>query len=79
MCFVVRPAVKKKHPQEPDPQMVRRVVESVSSVPVHVPHLGYVSLFPLMMRLMPPDCAELGLTLGHIRNPNTLWTPYGIR
>ncbi|XP_063720487.1 mannosyl-oligosaccharide glucosidase-like [Symsagittifera roscoffensis] len=76
---LVRPAVKKKHPQEPDPQMVRRVVESVSSVPVHVPHLGYVSLFPLMMRLMPPDCAELGLTLGHIRNPNTLWTPYGIR
>ncbi|XP_075262055.1 mannosyl-oligosaccharide glucosidase-like isoform X2 [Convolutriloba macropyga] len=76
---LVRPAIKKQHPQEPDPQMVRKVLSSVSTHPVHVPHLGYVSLFPFMMKLIPHESRQLKVLLDQIRNPATLWTPYGIR
>ncbi len=45
----------------------------------HVPHFGYVSLFPLLMRLLPPDSEELGATLGHLADTGLLWTQYGLR
>ena len=59
--------------------MVRRVNSWVPTSPVHVAHLGYVSLFPFMMRLIPADTEQLEASLTHIRDPNTLWTPYGVR
>jgi len=45
----------------------------------HVPHFGYVSLFPLLMKLLPPESAELGATLEHLANTELLWTRYGLR
>ncbi|KAF5826933.1 glycoside hydrolase [Dunaliella salina] len=45
----------------------------------HVPHFGYVSLFPLLMRLLPPDSRELGATLDHLANTDLLWTRFGLR
>jgi len=44
-----------------------------------VEHLGYVSLFPLMLRLLPVDSPQLPHLLELLADPDKLWTPYGIR
>lgn len=44
-----------------------------------VPHFGYVSLFPLFMRLLPANSNELRLQMSLLKDPNLLWTPYGLR
>ncbi|XP_058103291.1 mannosyl-oligosaccharide glucosidase GCS1 [Magnolia sinica] len=44
-----------------------------------VPHVGYVSLFPFMMRVIPPASGILEKQLDLIFNQSTLWTSYGIR
>ena len=44
-----------------------------------VEHLGYVSLFPLMLRLLAVDAPQLAPMLALIRDPKQLWTPFGIR
>ncbi|VDP12179.1 unnamed protein product [Heligmosomoides polygyrus] len=40
---------------------------------------GYNSLFPLMLRLLPPDSEGLGETLAKLPDPELLWTKYGLR
>ena len=44
-----------------------------------VEHLGYVSLFPLMLRLLPADAPQLPPLLELLRDDATLWSPYGLR
>jgi mannosyl-oligosaccharide glucosidase len=44
-----------------------------------VEHLGYVSLFPLMLRLLPADAPQLPPLLELLRDPKAIWTPYGLR
>ncbi|GMH20779.1 hypothetical protein Nepgr_022621 [Nepenthes gracilis] len=44
-----------------------------------VPQLGYVSLFPFMGRIIPPESWILEKQLDLISNQSTLWTSYGIR
>ncbi|KAG6475310.1 hypothetical protein ZIOFF_064528 [Zingiber officinale] len=44
-----------------------------------VPHLGYVSLFPFMMGIIPPESPVLEKQLRLISNRSTLWTEYGLR
>lgn len=46
---------------------------------VHVCHKGYISLFPFMTGLLPPDSPRLGAILDLIGDPDELWSPYGIR
>ncbi|MCL7038478.1 hypothetical protein MKW94_002441 [Papaver nudicaule] len=43
-----------------------------------VPHIGYVSLFPFMMGLIPSSSPILEKQLNHISNRSTLWTDYGL-
>ncbi|KAI3981711.1 hypothetical protein MKX01_020654 [Papaver californicum] len=43
-----------------------------------VPHIGYVSLFPFIMGLVPSGSPILGKQLDHISNRSTLWTDYGL-
>ena len=45
----------------------------------YVEHLGYISLFPLMLRILPADSAHLLPMLDLLRDPSRLWTDYGIR
>ena len=39
----------------------------------------YIALYPLMLRLLPPDSPELGRQLAQLTDPELLWTPYGLR
>lgn len=40
---------------------------------------GYVSLFPFIMRILPSNSIKLQKILTDLRNPQLLWTPYGLR
>ena len=40
---------------------------------------SYVGLFPLLMRMLPPDGKELGGLLRGLGDPEELWTEYGLR
>ncbi|WFD07739.1 mannosyl-oligosaccharide glucosidase [Malassezia vespertilionis] len=42
-------------------------------------HPGYVSLFPLLMELLPADSDELGATLAMMHDPAQLWSHHGLR
>ncbi|MQM10501.1 hypothetical protein Taro_043395 [Colocasia esculenta] len=44
-----------------------------------VPHIGYVSLFPFMMGIIPPASHILEKQLELISNRTILWTDYGLR
>ncbi|KAJ1652391.1 Processing alpha glucosidase I [Dispira simplex] len=46
---------------------------------VSVCHKGYVSLFPLLLNLLPPDSPKVGKILDLIYDPDQLWSRYGIR
>ncbi|KZT58943.1 glycoside hydrolase family 63 protein [Calocera cornea HHB12733] len=45
----------------------------------HVCHRGYISLFPLLLGLLPADSPHLGAVLELMHDPQHLWSPYGIR
>ena len=43
-----------------------------------LPWCSYVSLFPLLMRLLPADSPQLALQLQHLK-AGGMWTPFGLR
>ncbi|QCD83380.1 mannosyl-oligosaccharide glucosidase [Vigna unguiculata] len=59
----------------------RQLVRDVTEIPVLrlVPHIGYVSLFPFMGRIIPPESWILEKQLELISNRSLLWTNYGLR
>ena len=42
-------------------------------------HKGYISLFPFLVGLMDPDHSRLESILDMMRDPEQLWSPFGIR
>ncbi|KAL1987153.1 hypothetical protein VTN96DRAFT_4759 [Rasamsonia emersonii] len=46
---------------------------------VHVCHKGYISIFPFLTGIVGPDSPRLKPILDLIRDPEELWTDYGIR
>jgi mannosyl-oligosaccharide glucosidase len=53
--------------------------EPAPPTPSFVRHFGYVSLFPLLMRLLPPDSPHLGATLDRMGDPAAgLVSPAGL-
>ncbi|GAA5835928.1 hypothetical protein JCM5353_003090 [Sporobolomyces roseus] len=45
----------------------------------HVCHEGYISLFPLLLSLLEPSSPRLGPVLALLRDPEQLWSSFGIR
>ncbi len=45
----------------------------------HVCDKGYLSLFPFLLSLLPPDSPHLGAILDVLHDPEHLWSPYGLR
>ncbi|EGN96016.1 glycoside hydrolase family 63 protein [Serpula lacrymans var. lacrymans S7.3] len=45
----------------------------------HVCHKGYLSLFPFLLSLLSPDSPHLRAVLDLLRDPDHLWSPYGLR
>ncbi|XP_057751038.1 mannosyl-oligosaccharide glucosidase GCS1 [Arachis stenosperma] len=62
-------------------QAARELVREVLERPKlrFVPHIGYVSLFPLMTRIIPSGSWILEKQLELISNRSLLWTDYGLR
>lgn len=46
---------------------------------IHICHPGYISLFPFLLGLLPPSSPHLSSILDLMRDPEHLWSPYGIR
>ncbi|KAL1565274.1 ADP-ribosylation factor GTPase-activating protein gcs1 [Salvia divinorum] len=61
----------------PSRELLREVLEK--PVLRLVPHIGYVSLFPFMSRLIPADSWILEKQLHLISDTTTLWTKFGLR
>ncbi|XP_071479946.1 mannosyl-oligosaccharide glucosidase-like [Diadema antillarum] len=67
-------------PRPPPPQEMVRVVKSKTG-PTNkfVNSFGYVSLFPFLLQILDPSSEKLGKTLTDMKNPDLLWTSYGLR
>lgn len=46
---------------------------------VHVCHKGYISIFPFLTGLLPPDSPRLGPILDLIGDSEEMWSDYGLR
>ena len=46
---------------------------------VHCYVCRYVGLFPMLMRMLPPDSTELAGLLKAMADPKELWAEYGLR
>jgi mannosyl-oligosaccharide glucosidase len=45
----------------------------------HIPRVGYVAIFPLLMKLLDPYSPKLGAVLDMLEDPQKLWTDHGLR
>lgn len=59
---------------QPTPPQKKTIDESI-----HVCHKGYLSLFPVLLGLLPSNSPHLGSILDLLRDPLHLWSPYGLR
>ncbi|XP_035426916.1 mannosyl-oligosaccharide glucosidase [Cygnus atratus] len=73
-----REAVRAAPGQPPPAARLVRVVREAPR-PRFVGALGYVSLFPLLLQLLPPDSPRLASVLAAMRSERQLWTPFGLR
>uniref|UniRef100_A0A8C4NBP6 Mannosyl-oligosaccharide glucosidase n=1 Tax=Eptatretus burgeri TaxID=7764 RepID=A0A8C4NBP6_EPTBU len=73
--------VRERVPVPPGAPPQTRVVRVVRrpSAPQFVSAFGYVSLFPMLLRLLSPKSPRLGATLSALHDENKLWTPFGLR
>ena len=60
-------------------KVVRQVRSKTGPQEKFVDSVGYVSLFPFLLQLLEANSSKLEYTLEHMRNPNELWSKYGIR
>ncbi len=75
-----RPRPKNIQPGQrpPPPKGKERVVKQPPRYQ-YVDSFGYVSLFPFLLRIVEPDSIRLGKILNDLKDPNLLWTKYGLR
>ncbi|XP_047329863.1 mannosyl-oligosaccharide glucosidase GCS1-like [Impatiens glandulifera] len=58
-------------------ELIREVLEDPKLR--FVPHVGYVSLFPFIARIIPPESQILEQQLNLISNKSIMWTEFGLR
>ncbi|XP_045506092.1 mannosyl-oligosaccharide glucosidase [Colias croceus] len=64
------------------PNEVTKVVRSVTSPPQErlvTSAFGYISLFPMLLKVLSPKSVKLGKILDMLDKPDLLWSPYGLR
>ncbi|KAK6185793.1 hypothetical protein SNE40_007946 [Patella caerulea] len=71
------PKVNPNQPPGQQPEKVR--VEITNPKYQFVNSFGYVSLFPFLLKIVEPSSPKLFSILNNIKNPNMLWTDYGLR
>jgi hypothetical protein len=59
-------------------KMVERLVTEKPKLS-HIPRVGYVTIFPLLLRLLDPYSPKLGALLDVVEDPQQLWTDHGLR
>lgn len=64
--------------QPPTPDMIRVVFGSPELKLVDTT-FGYVNLFPFLLQIIEPHNPILGTTLTKLKDPESLWTNYGLR
>ena len=94
MCIIASQyEMRQQHEECPDPchigrscatcNLSRHLGELPCVTPLHSVLLclrcRYVSLFPMLMRMLPPDSTELAGLLKAIADPQELWAEYGLR
>ena len=68
--------------QRPPPQQAPELLRVVSKAPTLRfvdSEFGYVSLFPFLLKLLPPTSQQLGKVLVDLPDDRLLWTPFGLR
>ncbi|XP_059063009.1 mannosyl-oligosaccharide glucosidase [Achroia grisella] len=68
--------------QPKNPGESTRVVRSVTVPPKPkfvTSAFGYVSLFPMLLKVLRPDSDKLAKILHDLNKPDLLWSPYGLR
>ncbi|XP_078588118.1 mannosyl-oligosaccharide glucosidase-like [Branchiostoma floridae x Branchiostoma japonicum] len=56
-----------------------RVLKGEQPTDKFVNSFGYVSLFPFLLQIVDPKSPKLGKILTDLKNPQLLWTKYGLR
>ncbi|CAF3930979.1 unnamed protein product [Adineta steineri] len=76
-----RVPIEKPNPHQPQQptHMIRQITRQSDLNLKYVKHFGYVSLFPLMTRILDPQSTKLEKILNDLQNPSLLWTQYGLR
>ncbi|XP_054712390.1 mannosyl-oligosaccharide glucosidase-like [Uloborus diversus] len=64
---------------EEAPQTITIRVVSEEPTLCFVDNFGYVSLFPMLLKIIDPANPKLGKILRDLKNPKLLWTSYGLR
>ncbi|XP_037383574.1 mannosyl-oligosaccharide glucosidase [Talpa occidentalis] len=70
---------KAVHLKPQPPQGLVRVVGRPHPRLQYVDALGYVSIFPLLLRLLEPNSSHLGPLLDVLADSRHLWSPFGLR
>ena len=78
---LVRPQPTPAQPSRVPPQQreKERIVTKEPSYKLVDSTFGYASLMPFIVRLIKPDSLKLDKLLSDLKDPNLLWSPYGLR
>lgn len=64
-------------PRDIDAQKIRKVIHEPEYKFIN--SSSYISLFPFLLQILKPTSENLGHILTDLRDPNLLWTSYGLR